>query len=193
MKNREKLNAEGHSPCMTTHDKTPRKQQIDVASPCDTAGADQRRCETARHNALQNHDLGHSHNLKVVGSNPTPATILRWSFRWKRRMSRRSRSPADFSHLQLRLGTPTSRKQPLAQFFYVYVLQTTDGEHHYVGFTEDLRKRVDDHLSGRSSHTSKYGPWRLKTYVAFSDRDAAIAFEKYLKSGSGRAFAKKRL
>jgi putative endonuclease len=42
-------------------------------------------------------------------------------------------------------------------------------------------------------HTSKYGPWRIKTYIAFSDEAQAVAFEKYLKSASGRAFAKKRL
>jgi len=41
--------------------------------------------------------------------------------------------------------------------------------------------------------TSKYRPWQLKTYVAFSNEERAVAFEKYLKSGSGRAFAKKRL
>jgi putative endonuclease len=42
-------------------------------------------------------------------------------------------------------------------------------------------------------HTSKYAPWKLVTYVAFSDRQKAEAFEHYLKSGSGHAFAKKRL
>jgi predicted GIY-YIG superfamily endonuclease len=49
------------------------------------------------------------------------------------------------------------------------------------------------HNVGEVPHTSKYRPWRLKTYIAFSDETRAIAFEKYLKSGSGRAFAKKRL
>ena len=78
------------------------------------------------------------------------------------------------------------------QFFYVYILETENAEHHYVGLTEDLRKRVDGHISGRSPHTSKYGPWRLKTYIAFSNKTQAVEFEKYLKSASGRAFAKKR-
>jgi predicted GIY-YIG superfamily endonuclease len=41
-------------------------------------------------------------------------------------------------------------------------------------------------------HTSKYGPWRIKTYIAFNDEKQAIASERYLKSASGRAFAKKR-
>jgi putative endonuclease len=52
--------------------------------------------------------------------------------------------------------------------------------------------RLVKHNAGEVSHTSKYGPWR-KTYVAFSDEKQAFEFEKYLKSGSGRAFAKKRL
>ncbi|MFN7746615.1 MAG: GIY-YIG nuclease family protein, partial [Hyphomonadaceae bacterium] len=43
------------------------------------------------------------------------------------------------------------------------------------------------------THTSKFGPWRVKTYLGFSDDSQAWAFEKYLKSASGRAFAKKRL
>jgi putative endonuclease len=49
------------------------------------------------------------------------------------------------------------------------------------------------HNAGEVTHTSKYRPWRLKTYVAFSDEKQAFEFEKYLKSASGRAFAKKRL
>ena len=82
---------------------------------------------------------------------------------------------------------------PMPKFFYVYILQTENGQHHYVGLTEDLRERLQEHTCGRSPHTSKYGPWRLKTYLAFSNQGAAVEFEKYLKSGSGRAFSKKRL
>jgi len=76
---------------------------------------------------------------------------------------------------------------------YVYILESLDSEHFYVGITNDLRTRLAKHNAGEVSHTSKYRPWRLKTYVAFSNEARAIAFEKYLKSGSGRAFAKKRL
>jgi predicted GIY-YIG superfamily endonuclease len=53
--------------------------------------------------------------------------------------------------------------------------------------------RLAKHNAGEVPHTSKFGPWRIKTYVAFSDEKRAIAFENYLKSGSGRAFAKKHL
>jgi putative endonuclease len=76
---------------------------------------------------------------------------------------------------------------------YVYILENYDSAHFYVGITEDLRARLVKHNAGEVSHTSKYKPWRLKTYIAFSDEKQAFEFEKYLKSASGRAFAKKRL
>ena len=78
--------------------------------------------------------------------------------------------------------------------FYVYILRSIDfPDQKYTGFTENLETRLAKHNSGSVTHTSKYRPWRLQTYVAFSDKDKAINFEKYLKSGSGRAFSKKRL
>jgi len=77
---------------------------------------------------------------------------------------------------------------------YVYLLESlTDSGRHYVGQTADLRARLTKHNKGDVSHTSKYTPWRVKTYVAFSDKAQAIEFEGYLKTASGRAFAKKRL
>jgi len=78
--------------------------------------------------------------------------------------------------------------------FYVYLLQSiSQPDQRYVGFTEDLRQRFDVHNQGGSPHTSKYRPWKLITYLAFSEKPKALAFEKYLKSGSGHAFARKRL
>jgi predicted GIY-YIG superfamily endonuclease len=80
------------------------------------------------------------------------------------------------------------------KFFYVYILQSEmAAETFYVGFTEDLRSRVKLHNAGQVPHTAKFGPWRIKTAVALTDRQRAIQFERYLKSSSGRAFAKKRL
>lgn len=76
---------------------------------------------------------------------------------------------------------------------YVYTLESLDSEHFYIGMTGDLRARLAKHNAGEVSHTSKCGPWRIKTYVAFSDETKAVAFDKYLKSASGRAFARKRL
>ena len=77
---------------------------------------------------------------------------------------------------------------------YVYILQSTaDPERHYTGVTSDLKARLAKHNVGDVPHTSKYAPWRISTYVAFVDEVRAHAFEKYLKSSSGRAFARKRL
>lgn len=77
---------------------------------------------------------------------------------------------------------------------YVYLLESvSDPTQVYVGQTDDLRDRLAQHNAGKSSHTSKHVPWRLVTYLGFSDPDKAIAFEKYLKGSSGRAFANKRL
>ena len=86
-----------------------------------------------------------------------------------------------------------SRINPPVQFIYVYILQSESApQHFYTGITENLRARLDKHNAGGVPHTAKHRPWRTKTAIAFTDRDRAIAFERYLKSASGRAFAKKR-
>jgi len=77
---------------------------------------------------------------------------------------------------------------------YVYLIESVgDPTKRYIGVTANLKARLDEHNGGKSMHTSKYRPWRLVTYIAFSDRAQAEAFERYLKSGSGHAFARKRL
>jgi putative endonuclease len=79
---------------------------------------------------------------------------------------------------------------------YVYILQSLqDAEHFHTGITDELDSRLATHThnSGDVTHTARYRPWRIKTYVAFSDEKRATAFERYLKSGSGRAFIKKHL
>lgn len=78
--------------------------------------------------------------------------------------------------------------------YYVYLIQSINyPEQRYVGFTEDLKRRLTDHNSGMSLHTKKYMPWKIITYLAFSDKYAALEFEEYLKKGSGHAFANKHL
>ena len=79
-----------------------------------------------------------------------------------------------------------------SDFKYVYILQSEDGLHFYVGITDRPRRRLASHNAGQVTHTAKHGPWRIRTLIAFSDERRAYAFEKYLKSGSGRAFASKR-
>ncbi|WP_209601360.1 GIY-YIG nuclease family protein [Sinorhizobium kostiense] len=78
--------------------------------------------------------------------------------------------------------------------FYVYLIESLSNcGQRYVGVTADLKQRLQEHNAGKSAHTSKFKPWRLTTYVAFSERAKADSFERYLKSGSGHAFANKRL
>ena len=76
---------------------------------------------------------------------------------------------------------------------YVYLLQSesTPGRR-YIGYSDDLRRRVVDHNLGKNVSTALYRPWRLRTYLAFSTKAQALAFERYLKSGSGHAFAGRR-
>ena len=77
---------------------------------------------------------------------------------------------------------------------YVYLLKSVEFPNEtYVGLTDNLRGRIAAHNNGQASHTRKYKPWRLVTYLGFSDSEKAAAFERYLKSASGRAFANKRL
>lgn len=77
--------------------------------------------------------------------------------------------------------------------FYVYFLKSENfPEQRYIGFSTDLKQRIDDHNAGHSKHTSKYKPWKLITYIAFSNEQAAKDFETYMKGGSGQAFANKR-
>jgi predicted GIY-YIG superfamily endonuclease len=78
--------------------------------------------------------------------------------------------------------------------YYVYLLESiSDPNHHYVGFSTDLRRRLLEHNTGKLPTTSPHRPWRLSTYLGFSSKKQALAFEHYLKSGSGHAFARKRL
>ena len=76
--------------------------------------------------------------------------------------------------------------------YYVYLLRSiSDPEQTYIGYTEDLKTRLQAHNNGQSPHTSKYKPWDLITYLSFNDKSRAFSFEKYLKSHSGKAFANK--
>jgi predicted GIY-YIG superfamily endonuclease len=78
--------------------------------------------------------------------------------------------------------------------FYSYVLQgSSDPSQLYHGHTSDLKQRLVDHNAGKSAHTAKHLPWRVKFYPAFETLDLAQAFERYLKRGSGHSFAKRHL
>jgi len=77
---------------------------------------------------------------------------------------------------------------------YVYLLKSNRcADRRYVGVTAELRQRLADHNSGKSHRTAQYMPWQLATYIAFSEKPSAYKFERYFKSGSGHAFAKRHL
>ena len=76
---------------------------------------------------------------------------------------------------------------------YVYLLKSINFPNQtYVGYKTNLKQRIADHNYEESPHIAKYRPWRIEAYIAFREESKAMAFEKYLKSGSGRSFAKKR-
>ncbi|MDR0967757.1 MAG: GIY-YIG nuclease family protein [Rickettsiales bacterium] len=76
--------------------------------------------------------------------------------------------------------------------YYVYILQSkTFPDKFYAGQTDDLKNRLQVHNSGYSLATKPYIPWKIISYHAFIDKDTALRFERYLKSGSGQAFSKR--
>ena len=76
--------------------------------------------------------------------------------------------------------------------FYTYILNSTSHPNRfYIGSTADLKRRLSEHNSGKSIHTNKFIPWKIKNYFAFEEQNKAEKFEKFLKSGNGRIFTKK--
>ena len=79
-------------------------------------------------------------------------------------------------------------------FYYVYILVSeTAGKMHYTGITRDLALRLIKHNQGACVQTSKYRPWKIETAIAFRTEAKARRFERYLKTGSGREFARRHL
>lgn len=100
----------------------------------------------------------------------------------------------------LRLGGPPTEENESpgnlimseSDYHYVYVLVSEKHpERHYTGYTTNLQDRLRRHNNGDVPHTDKYKPWRIETAVRFSSEEKAHAFERYLKSGSGREFARR--
>ena len=80
---------------------------------------------------------------------------------------------------------------PASDFHYVYILKSENDRHHYIGVTQHLKERLLKHNSRGVPHTAKHRPWRIENAFAFRNREKANAFEAYLKSGSGREFARR--
>ena len=77
--------------------------------------------------------------------------------------------------------------------YFVYILQSQKDQSLYVGSTENVKQRLADHNSGKAKYSSSKRPYALKWFCAFPTKPSALAFEKYLKQGSGFAFARKHL
>ncbi|MEM0967024.1 MAG: GIY-YIG nuclease family protein [Verrucomicrobiota bacterium] len=77
---------------------------------------------------------------------------------------------------------------------YVYRIQSRKSPSFgYTGYTTNLKQRLAQHNSGEVASTSRFAPFGLVFYAAFPDKRTGRNFEDYLKTGSGKAFARKRL
>ena len=75
---------------------------------------------------------------------------------------------------------------------YVYILKSVNGgEHYYTGVTSDPELRLAAHNSGGCRHTADLRPWRFLVIIEFDDEQPALEFERYLKTGAGREFARR--
>jgi putative endonuclease len=75
---------------------------------------------------------------------------------------------------------------------FVYILRSVNNpERRYIGLTADVPARLQAHNAGQNPSTVRWKPWLLDVCVEFRNEERAVRFEKYLKSGSGHAFAKR--
>jgi putative endonuclease len=77
--------------------------------------------------------------------------------------------------------------------WYVYVLRSKVDSKHYLGSTDDLRRRLREHAEGQCQSTRTRGPLELEAYIAVRKESTARELEKYLKTGSGTATLRKRI
>ncbi len=77
-------------------------------------------------------------------------------------------------------------------YYHVYIIQSISfPSETYIGFTTNIKKRLTKHNESGTTYTANFKPWKIKNIITFKEKDKALAFEKYLKSHSGRAFANK--
>jgi len=77
--------------------------------------------------------------------------------------------------------------------WYVYIIKSIEKEYRYIGSTNDLKRRLNEHNSGVSKSTKPYLPFKLEAYVGVRTEFRARQLEKYFKTGSGKAILKKRI
>ena len=77
--------------------------------------------------------------------------------------------------------------------YTVYVLKSLNQNKSYVGFTDNLERRIKEHNQGKSYYTKRYKPWELIYKEEYDNYEDAVKREKYLKSASGRGLVLKKL
>ena len=77
--------------------------------------------------------------------------------------------------------------------FYVYILESIDKEHLYIGYTKDLKNRLREHNQGLNFSTKRYGKWDIIYYEACKEESDARRREKYLKTAQGGRLIKRRI
>jgi predicted GIY-YIG superfamily endonuclease len=75
---------------------------------------------------------------------------------------------------------------------FVYILRSLrEPTQYYVGITSNMVARLADHNAGFSAHTAQHRPWKTLVVIEFDEEEPAVQFEQYLKTGSGREFARR--
>jgi len=98
--------------------------------------------------------------------------------------------PTASSNLSLIIQVNPRTKIGILPMFYTYILESASAPGaRYVGHTSNLKKRFAEHNAGKCQNTAKNRPWEIALYIAFQTLPQAQHFERYLKSGSGHAFA----
>ncbi|MDD3558553.1 MAG: GIY-YIG nuclease family protein [Melioribacteraceae bacterium] len=77
--------------------------------------------------------------------------------------------------------------------YYVYFLKSEISQFRYIGFTSNIKKRIKEHNAGLNVSTKAYRPFSLDAFIAVRTKEKAKELEKYFKTGSGIAFARKRI
>ena len=79
-------------------------------------------------------------------------------------------------------------------YYFVYILENTEDKTWYIGFTQNLKQRIQDHIHKKSPYTSKKtGKWILIYCELYRNKKDALGREKFLKSGAGKNFIKKQI
>jgi putative endonuclease len=77
--------------------------------------------------------------------------------------------------------------------WYVYILRSTADKNLYIGSTDNIRRRITEHNSGKVDSTKSRIPFSLEAHIAVKDQTKAIELEQYFKTGAGRALLKKKI